>query len=242
MAAETHDAFLGGRVRAWQPARGYRAGIDALLLAAACPVGPGEDVLELGCGVGVAALCLSARTGAAVTGLERQPDYAALARRNGVDVIEGDLAAPPTALRQRSFAHVMMNPPYYDPASRLPGTDAGREAAHAEDTPLATWIGTARRRLAPRGMLTVIHRAERLLDLLAALRAGWAVEVLPLSPRAGRPAKLVLLRARKDGRAPFRLLSPLTLHDGAAHGGDVPDYAAWMRAVLSNAAAIPWGD
>ncbi|MGR3493608.1 MAG: tRNA1(Val) (adenine(37)-N6)-methyltransferase [Shimia sp.] len=238
--AETRDAFLGGRVMAWQPARGYRAGIDAVFLAAASPARSGEKVLELGCGVGVAALCLSARTSALVTGVERQPLYADFARRNGVDVVEADIAELPAVLRQRSFDHVILNPPFYYPAARLPGADKGREAAHAEDTPLATWIATARARLKTGGVMTMIHRAERLPDILSDLRAGWAAEVLPLAPRTGRKAKFILIRARKGGRAPFTLHSTLAIHAGAVHGDDAPDYAPWALAVLSDAAPLPW--
>jgi hypothetical protein len=77
-----------------------------------------------------------AGAGAALTGLERQPAYAALARenaaRNGMalDVVEGDLAAPPPALR-RTFDHVIANPPYFGPGSGTPARDPGREAARA---------------------------------------------------------------------------------------------------------------
>ena len=98
----TEDGFLGGRLSLLQPARGYRAGVDPVFLAAATPARPGQSVLDLGCGVGTAALCLGARVpDLSLAGLERQPDYAALARenatRNGIPltVIEGDLPARP---------------------------------------------------------------------------------------------------------------------------------------------------
>ena len=52
----TRDAFLGGRLYLWQPRTGYRAGVDPVLLAASVPARRGESVLDLGCGVGTAAL------------------------------------------------------------------------------------------------------------------------------------------------------------------------------------------
>ena len=83
MSATRDDAFLGGRLTLRQPARGYRAGADAVMLAAACPAQPGQRVLELGCGAGVALFCLGARVrGLSLTGLERQPALADLARHN----------------------------------------------------------------------------------------------------------------------------------------------------------------
>lgn len=57
----SHDQFLGGRLMVAQPKTGYRAGVDPVLLAASVPAVRGESVLELGCGVGVASLCLAAR-------------------------------------------------------------------------------------------------------------------------------------------------------------------------------------
>ena len=79
----TTDDFLGGLVSVIQPRKGYRAGVDAVLLAASIPAKPGQQVLELGCGVGVASLCLAARVpDLTMTGVELQSDYAALALQN----------------------------------------------------------------------------------------------------------------------------------------------------------------
>lgn len=242
----THDALLGGRVRIWQPAQGYRAGVDPVLLAAACPAQSGDTVLDLGCGVGTAALCVNARVpGVTLTGVERHGPTADLAQRNGQEagadmtVHTADIADLPSNLRQTSFHHVICNPPYFDRGASVSATDPKREAAMGEDTPLETWIDVAARRLRPKGWLTLIHRPERLSDLLAALsgRLG-STRVLPLVPRQDRDASLIVLQARKDGRADLRLLSPLILHRGTTHLSDAPDYTDQAAAILSRAAAI----
>lgn len=240
----TRDAFLGGRVRAWQPKVGFRAGVDSVLLAAACPAGPGETVLELGCGVGVAALCLAARvTGAAITGLEVQSEYAALAARNGLQVVEGDVAVMPETLRQMQFHHVIFNPPYFPPGQGAPAPNDGRQTARTEVLPLAQWFEAAEKRLRAKGTMTVIQRAERLPDMLAAVGPTMGqVEVLPLAPRTHRPARLVILRAKKGARAPFRLWPPLTLHAGKSHGEDAPDYTPVVHAALHDGAPLPFPD
>lgn len=229
--AITQDALLGGRVLLRQPARGYRAATDPVFLAAACPARPGQSVLDLGCGAGAAALCLAARVpGLTLHGLELQADYAALARAN---------AAPAAAaLRGLSFDHVVMNPPYFD-AADAPSPLADRDAARREATPLPVWIDAALRRLRQGGWLTLIHRAGRLPEILAALgdRAG-DVAVRPLAARAGRAAGRVVVRARKDSRGPFRLCPPLVTHDGAAHVADGDDFSAEARAILRDAAAM----
>jgi tRNA1(Val) A37 N6-methylase TrmN6 len=243
----TTDAFLGGRLALRQPKAGYRAGVDPVFLAAAVPARAGEAVLELGCGAGAAALCLGRRVpGVGLTGLELQPDYAALARENAaangivMEVVEGDLARMPAGLRARSFDHVIANPPYFRRETGTRAAEAGREVAIGEGTPLAAWVEAGLRRLRPGGRFTLIQHAGRLPDLLAAFSVRRAaLAVLPLAPREGREATLVILSATKGGRAPFRLLAPLVLHAGPAHLRDGEDYAAPVRAVLREAAALP---
>lgn len=232
----TQDGFLNGRVMAWQPRVGYRAATDPVFLAAACPAKAGDSVLELGCGVGVASLCLVARVDVDVFGVERQTAYADLARRNGLDVVEADLTTLPADLRQRSFDHVIANPPYYGPGTG--SKDAGRDAALREETPLANWCAVAKARLRPGGWLTMIHMADRLPDLLGSLAGFGSIAVLPLAPREGRAAGRVVVRARKGAKGAFRLLPPVLIHDGATHVRDGDDYSATARAVLRDGAAL----
>lgn len=238
----TQDGFLDGRVQAWQPATGYRAATDPVFLAAGCPARSGDTVLELGCGVGVASLCLMSRVpGIKVMGVERQADYATLARKNGLDVVDGDVAFLPDALRQRSFDHVICNPPYLVPGAGTGADDPGREAAFREETPLVAWLSTACARLKPKGWLTIIHLAERLPDVLSGLNGFGSITVLPLSARQGRAAGRIVLRARKGGRGAFTLLPAMILHEGAQHHADGDDYSATTRAVLRDGAPLPFG-
>jgi tRNA1Val (adenine37-N6)-methyltransferase len=238
------DKFLCGRLRLLQPLKGYRAATDPVLLAAACPAEPGQSVLDLGCGAGAAALCLGSRiSGLALAGLELQPAYADLARRNAarngipLDLHEGDLARMPSTLR-RDFDHVIANPPYY-PAGGSPSPIAARARAMQVDTPLAAWVAAATRRLRPGGWLTLICGADGLPEVLSAFapKLGSAA-VLPLTPRAGRPALRVIVQARKGGRAPFRLLAPFVIHDGATHDGDRESYTPAANAVLRDGADL----
>ncbi|MEM6406866.1 MAG: methyltransferase [Pseudomonadota bacterium] len=237
------DAFLGGRLSIRQPKTGYRAATDPVLLAAACPAQIGESVLDLGCGVGTAGLCLARRIDVSVTGLELQGDYAALARDNAtaneisMDVIEGDLAQMPPALRDRSFDHVITNPPFF--AHGTKANDAGRARARQEAVGLPLWIDSGLRRLKPKGWLTLILTIDRLPEVIVSLneRAG-SLKIKPLSARAGRPAGRFLLCARKGGRAPTTLYNPLILHEGSVHEGDFDSYTKEARSVLREAQVI----
>ena len=240
----THDAFLCGKLHLWQPKQGYRAATDAVLLAAACPAKAGESVLDLGCGVGAASMCLASRVaGLLQTGLELQKDYAALARQNAAEngvalnVVVGDLTDMPAALRV-GFDHVIANPPWY-PRAGSPSPILGRDTALRAELPLAEWVAAASKRLEPGGWLTMIFGTDGLPEVLACLgpRLGSAV-VLPLAAREGRPALRVILRARKGGRAAFRLLAPLVTHQGAAHDGDRESYTPRANAVLRDGAYL----
>lgn len=238
--------FLNGRVRLWQPLSGYRAGVDPVLLAAAVPAKAGQSVLELGCGAGAAILCLMARVpGLNATGVELQSPYADLASRNAdqnaqaLTVVQADLSKLPAELKQQQFDHVIANPPYYLAGAHSPAADSGRGIALGEDTPLCDWFDCAAKRLAPRGYLHMIQKADRLPDMLSACagRLG-SVEVLPLAARAGRKAELVVLRARKGGRSAFQLHAPLILHKGVRHEKDGESYTSQISSVLRDGAAL----
>jgi tRNA1(Val) A37 N6-methylase TrmN6 len=245
MDAISENAVLAGRVRLLQPERGYRAGVDAALLAAACDAGPGARVLEAGCGVGAALLAAAARRPEArFTGVERDPAAAALARRNvalnglseRVEILEGDVAAGFRALGLAPFDAAMANPPYFDDPAALRAPAPQRRGAWIADDGLGAWAGFLLKAVRVGGSLTVVHRAERLGDLLGLLapKAG-SFQIRPVHPFADVPAKRVLVRAVKTGKAPLRLLPPLVLHarDGAKHTPEA-------EAILRGEAALAW--
>lgn len=221
----TEDRLLDGRVRLFQPRHGYRVAIDPVLLAAAVPAAPGEQVLDAGAGTGAAALCLAVRVAdCRIVGIERQRDLQRIASDNvahnglsqRIDLMAGDLRHPPPRLVGASFDHVMTNPPYLPAAAASASPDAGRAGAHVEgELDLSGWLTNCLRMLKPDGHLTLIHRADRLDAVLAALsgRLGDMV-VFPFWPAGDRrPAKRVLIQGRKASSGPLRVLRGLVLHE-----------------------------
>lgn len=233
----TRDKFLNGKLLIWQPKIGYRAATDPVLLAAACPAEPGQSVLDLGCGVGTAGLCVAARVDIRLSGLEILPDYADLAGRNAaenghdIDLHCGDLSAMPAELKVQSFDHVIMNPPFFGPGARA--ADTGRAFGRQQQTDLSQWIDAGLKRLHPGGLLTVIQMIDFLPEIIVALngRAG-GLEIKPLAPRAQKPATRFILRARKGSKSKARLASPLVLHAGDAHSKDADSYTAEAKSIL----------
>ena len=244
--SETIDTLLGGRVAISQPAEGYRVAVDAVLLAAAIAGAAGEHVLDLGCGVGSASLCLAwRRPDLAVTGLDREPVFLAAARgnaaRNGMEArvrfVEGDVLDPPEAIRNTRFDQVMLNPPYLKAGSATVSAHPLKAAATAEgDAVLADWIACARGALKPGGVLTLIHRADRLADVLAALGRGFgAIVVLPIHPKRDRAAKRIVLRAELNSGEPLALLPGFILHQESGA------FTAAAEAILRDGAALDLG-
>ncbi len=241
----TDDGFLGGRLKILQPKTGYRAATDPVFLAAAVAARPGQLVLELGCGAGVALACLLVRLPVRASGLEVQQDYADLARQNmarndlSAEIITGDIAKMPIALRAQSFDHVMMNPPFFRKSQHMPPENSGKSTAFIEgDLGLEGWILAGLKRLKPLGRLTIIHRAERLDAILRALDGVGDIHILPLAARQGREAGRVLVQARKGGAGPLRLLAPLVLHKGESHGQDGDDFSPEVGGILRRGNAL----
>jgi len=242
----TEDRLLGGRVRLLQPAKGYRAGMDAALLAAACDAAPGQQVLDVGCGAGAVLLQAAARNpGARFWGVERDPLALALARRgaelNGlqdrVELLAGDIARGFAALKLGPCDAVLCNPPFFDDSAAIRGPHPARRGAYLAEDGLAAWIGFLAKAVREGGTVTVIHRADRLADLLALLsgKCG-SVRIRPIHPFADAPAKRVLIRAVKTGKAPLELLPALILHDRAG-GKHTPE----AEAILRGETALGWG-
>lgn len=240
------DGFLGHRLTVLQPEKGYRAGIDAVMLAASVPAKAGERVLDLGAGVGVASLCLAARSSETdVTGLEIQADLVSVGKENThrnalserVRIVEGSVSEKAAALERKqvtygSFDHVMTNPPFYDSGTVWNSPDAGKAMAHAFDgTDLEQWVHVACAMARPKGTVTFVHRADALPELLAQVqgRLGGLI-AFPLWPdakSASQNASRILLQGVKGSRAPFTLAAGLVLH--TANGGFTDAASAILR-------------
>jgi len=237
----TLDRFLGGRVVAAQPAKGFRAGHDTVLLAAAVPAAPGSAVLELGSGAGVASLCLAARAdGVRITGIEIDPELVALANenaaRNGMAARVRFIGSDVTqfAARKETFDHVFFNPPFHRDSGNVSPSSARDLAKRDPADAVQTWTRAALAMTGPGGSVTAIISTDREADLLAAA-AGFGGIAFPLFPRSGEPAKRLIVRIVKDGCSGFARAAGLVLHesDGKNTGA--------AEAILRHAGALDLG-
>ena len=219
--------------------------MDAALLAATCDAGPGDRVIEAGCGVGGALLAAAARRpGSRFHGVERDPQAAELARGNAalnkmsdrVEITTGEVEVGFRALDLPVFDAAMSNPPFFDDPGALRAPSPAKTGAWMADGGLAAWTGFLLTAVREGGSITIIHRADRLADILALLapKAG-SFKVRPIQPFADAPAKRVIVRAIKTGKAPLVLLPALVLHerDGGHH-------SAAAEAIFRGEADLGW--
>lgn len=247
----TKDSFLGGRLVIEQPAKGFRAGLDAVLLAAAVPGKPGDclRVLDAGAGVGTAGLCVAARMpNASATLVEISPELAGMARcnieRNGLGgrarVVEADVTANAAILETagvaaNAFDAVIANPPYLEVGRhRLPEDQTAADAFGMRQGWLELWLKFMARAAAANAALALIHRADALAEVLKASEGRFgALRVLPVHPRQGEPAHRIIVTGRKGSRAPLQLMAGLILH------GPGNEFLPQVKEVLRDGAGLP---
>ena len=237
----TTDDFLGGAVKLIQPVDGYRVSMDTVLLAAAIPAKAGDSVLEGGVGSAGAALCLARRIpGVKVHGIEIQDDMLAYGTRNvahnkleeHVTVAKGcitDLSNP-----QSGYDHIMLNPPYLPAGKAIRPPSNSKGTAHMDESAsLKDWVRFAVHNAKQKGTVTIIHRADRLDELMAYLyRRVGELKILPLWPRLGSPAKRIIVQGRKGVGGATSILPGLALH------GETERYTAEAHKILWDGEAL----
>ena len=249
-ADSTLDAFLGGKLMLLQPKSGYRAGLDAVLLAATVPVAAGATIVDLGSGVGTVGLSAARRVaGLRAVLVEREAVLAAYARDNithnqltgRADIVVADIEAEAAVdldavgLAADRFDHAVANPPFQTEGDGRAPPDPLKAKSHVMPAGgVDRWARAMARLVKPGGTATMIHRADALPEMLDAFAGRFgAVTVLPVYPRPGALAGRVIVAGRKGSRAPFRLLPGLCVH-----GEDGHDFTPMLEAVLRRGAGL----
>jgi len=243
LSGATLDRFLGGRVTAAQPAKGFRAGHDTVLLAASVPADAGSEVLELGAGAGVASLCLAARVaGIRVTGIEIDPELVQLANENAVRNAMADglrfeqAEIAEFAARGRAFDHVFFNPPFHPDTGQVSPSVARDRATRDVSQAVQEWTRAALAMTKHDGTVTAIIRADRADDMREAACPYGGV-VFPLFPRLGQDPKRVIVRIVKSPGPGFAFADGLVLHEADGRNTDSAEAVLRHRAALHVAIA-----
>lgn len=230
----TTDYFLAQALKITQPVKGYRAGIDAVLLgAAAANCARAKNIAELGSGVGVAILsALIRNNNKNINALAIEKDegyYQYLVEniaKNGFENIKAINidGLKPNAETENKFDLVISNPPFFDDNSTIRDPDKSRSSAWIIGQPLERWIVAMLRMCSSKGEVLIIHRSDRMTDIIDALkrRAG-DIHILPIHPKTTQNANRVIIRARKNSKAPTQILPSLYLRDINNDGVYLPE-------------------
>lgn len=233
---ETVDAFHRGRFHVVQPkGAGHRSGVDAMLLASLVDAAGPVSVADLGAGAGAAGLAVASRLAdATVLLVERSSLMAGYARKTldlaenaelapRVTVLEADVTVSGKArvaagLLDEVHDHVIMNPPFNDPADRLT-PDVLKAEAHAMSEGLfESWIRTACAITRPGGQLSLIARPQSIAEIIAACgRRFGGLEITVVHPRPSEDATRLLVTAIKGSRARLVFRAPLIVHGDEGH-------------------------
>ncbi len=235
---------LNKRVILYQAQDGFRTSLDSVMLAAACPAQEGDSILDLGCGVGSAGICVLERVkNTSLTGVDIQDDHIDIAKKNAeINNITNRIVFTCADIRASNefgpHNHVICNPPYKDAGGYVhsPSVSKAKAMGHYDDAQnLQDWITCAWNHIKGQGSLTLIHEAGRTDTILHALysskggRRFGNVEIIPLFPKSEMPAKRVIVRAYKHKKSPASILPGLIVHK------DNGDYSEAAEQVLRNA-------
>lgn len=236
---ERLDYLLAENLRIIQSPSVFSFSLDAVLLArfAYVPKKRGR-IVDLCAGNGAIPLFLSARTESTITGVELQPRLAGMARRsiefNGlsgqIDIIEGDVKEIPAQLGYEKYDTVTCNPPYF-PAHDMSDKNLGEHMAiarHELHLTLDEAVRSASQLLKQGGKAAFVHRAGRLIDIMAAMRNNRLEpkRIRLVYPKAGKEANTLLIEGIKDGKPDLKVLPPLIVY------GEDGEYTEEVRGLL----------
>jgi len=218
MSDITTDDFLNGKVKLRQSVRGVRATSDAVLVAAAVQAKTNDAVLDVGAGNGIIGLCIGARVPIQLTALEIQENLVQLIQENAalndrkITVIRTDLFNINDPLKGKTFHHVVTNPPFYD-ATGKERSNKEQATAYMAHFNLNDWLAYCLKHLRPKGTFTLIHRPEKLGQILMILEQKLgAIEVIPIYSKSRQTAKRVVVRGTLGSNKPTVICAGITLH------------------------------
>ncbi len=212
-------------LRLIQKKDGFCFGVDAVLLSHFAQVSKKSRVIDLGTGTGIIALLLAAKKEpSSVIGLEIQEEMAEMASRSVtlnklesvVEIVHGDIKAAVSLFGASSFDAVVSNPPYMGKGNGLVNPqDTKAISRHEILCTIEDVISAAAGLLRPGGKFSMVHRPQRLADIIFFMRK-YSIEPKWLrfvQPSPGRKPNLLLISGTKNGNPELTVQEPLYIYD-----------------------------
>ncbi|MFZ5985587.1 MAG: tRNA1(Val) (adenine(37)-N6)-methyltransferase [Bacillota bacterium] len=204
---------------------GFCFGLDAVLLANFADVKKDDNVIDLGTGTGIVALLIAGKTKAkSVTGLEIQDEMAEMAGRSvemnnlggRVRIVRGDIKESVNLFGASKFNVVVSNPPYMNQGGGLLNvSDTKAVSRHEILCTLEDVIKASDRLLVPGGQFAMVHRPDRLVDIIWLMRK-YSIEpkyIRFVHPSPYKKANLLLIKGARQGRPQLKMMEPLYVYD-----------------------------
>lgn len=200
-------------------------GMDAVLLTNFCDVKNNSKVVDLGTGTGIIPILLSGKRNiAASVGVEIQNEVAEMAKRSvrlnnlqdKIEILNIDLKDATKYLEPNTFDAVISNPPYkLNNSGIINANDQKAISRHEIKCTLEDVIITAAALLKQYGRFYMVHRPDRLADIICLLRK-YRLEpkqIRFVHPKIGEKPNMILLRASKYGNPELKFDPPLYIYN-----------------------------
>ena len=195
------------------------------------------NVLDIGCGNAPIPLILSTKTNASITGVEIQRDVFDMAKRSvsinnlddRINIINDDINNYVNDIESDTFDVITCNPPFFkvNPDSNFNDSEYKVIARHEVKLDLNQLFKISRKLLKNGGVVSIVHRPDRLIDIISAMREN-NIEPKRLRliyPKVGRECNMVLIEGSKNGSSGLKILSPLITHnEDGSYTREVLDY------------------
>jgi len=222
------DYLLNKKVKLNQPIDSFRTGLDAVLLAMIAPKIKSGKICDMGAGVGALGLCYLTRFAnnnididkINITGIEKSKVFTQYYSKNidcnkfnnNFNIINNDIIN--SDLKKSSFDMVITNPPFEKDSAYKSDNDL-KNIANIESTcDLKSWIKIAVNITKQNGYIAIIHKMERLDEILHYLYPNiGAIRILPIITKFGFNPKRVIIVGVKNSKSSLKMHNPLILSD-----------------------------
>ena len=184
-----------------------------------------KNVLDIGSGNASIPLILSTKTDAHITGVEIQKEAYEMAIESvelnnlssQITIINDDINNLKDKMETETFDVITCNPPFFpvNDTSRFNKNDYKTIARHEVKLNLNQLMQISRKLLKNNGVIALVHRPERLIDILTTMRENniEPKKIRFVYPKKAKEANILLIEGVKNGKKGLKIYPPLYTHE-----------------------------